>query len=395
MATQYKATVEFECWKEHVCSACGAIFRYTFKRQGTEFGDTEEEAEQTARQTLERKAEKDVNFHPCPHCGLYQPEMVGSQKASQLAWVLICAGVATGVGLIILMEIATSGNLQMAPAVWVAASIGLLAVLANFWIAASKPNRNPAVNRAKASRAIDHGQLILVTPGAPPGFDLVENQGGNAKATWFYLALMITGLVAIASGELVRLACGWPVNPHCFPQVCGPGDTPTIYLPAEITSVKGYWQGGGYAEIGNSEGFGLQKEKLDVFGRNDRWEDVISGKDISNLDRHIYGEVKLPNSESLAWKGISIHMSLEVRYPHRIDNEFVVKAAKFEDTIRLDLGPAKSGSYYETLVFPGGLLGIMLIFLGNFLLWYKAFMMKWHALPGKLIPMEAKELPET
>ena len=50
MAEKCKASVELECWKEHVCVGCGCTFRYLMKRKQTGEGPTEKAAEEAAQE---------------------------------------------------------------------------------------------------------------------------------------------------------------------------------------------------------------------------------------------------------------------------------------------------------------------------------------------------------
>ena len=70
MASKYKATVEIERWKEHVCLGCGSTFRYPLKRSYSQEAHTQEAAELLARRAVMRSLETDVESKPCPTCGM-------------------------------------------------------------------------------------------------------------------------------------------------------------------------------------------------------------------------------------------------------------------------------------------------------------------------------------
>src|SRR5271155_4519853 len=61
-------------WKQHTCCVCGCVFRYQMERsaQGTLLESSEE--------AVKRKLAKEVDVHPCPTCGLIQPDMVAQGR---------------------------------------------------------------------------------------------------------------------------------------------------------------------------------------------------------------------------------------------------------------------------------------------------------------------------
>src|SRR5262245_1975374 len=83
MAKNYTATIEAKSWKEHTCAACGATYSYLLQRKVTGTAGNPQRAEELARKKVGPTLEKEVDLHPCPTCGLMQPDMVGQQRAKK------------------------------------------------------------------------------------------------------------------------------------------------------------------------------------------------------------------------------------------------------------------------------------------------------------------------
>src|SRR5262245_40780716 len=81
MAAKYRATITLNCWKQHVCANCGGAFRYRFRRKVQGEASTKEAAEQSAQLSAVTTLKSEVDEHPCPTCGVYQPDMIGSRRA--------------------------------------------------------------------------------------------------------------------------------------------------------------------------------------------------------------------------------------------------------------------------------------------------------------------------
>src|SRR5262245_31362972 len=77
----HKTTVRARVWKQHTCSACGGLYRYKFTRSGEGQGGLAELARGEAERELDQSLRHDIEVHPCPTCGLVQPDMVAQGKA--------------------------------------------------------------------------------------------------------------------------------------------------------------------------------------------------------------------------------------------------------------------------------------------------------------------------
>src|SRR5436853_504400 len=86
MATTYTSTIEVNVWKEHTCAACGGVYRYLFKRKKSGQGRSPDAARAAAQAAVVKALAHEVDLQPCPGCGLYQPDMIGTRKARRHGW---------------------------------------------------------------------------------------------------------------------------------------------------------------------------------------------------------------------------------------------------------------------------------------------------------------------
>src|SRR6185437_9310048 len=117
MATTYKSTIEINVWKEHTCIGCNGRFRYLFKRKKTGQGGTPEAASAAARKAVVQALEHEVDMHPCPGCGLYQPDMVGSRRSKRHWWVIAITWAALLLMMILMLtDVLPAGTAALAAA---------------------------------------------------------------------------------------------------------------------------------------------------------------------------------------------------------------------------------------------------------------------------------------
>ena len=90
MSTTYTAKVAVNCQKEHTCAGCGSVYSYPLVRTVEGSSTT---SEQAAREQAEANAaaatKKEIELHPCPTCGLYQPDMVAKQRKARHLTILL------------------------------------------------------------------------------------------------------------------------------------------------------------------------------------------------------------------------------------------------------------------------------------------------------------------
>ena len=270
MATTYKSTIEINVWKEHSCIGCTSRFRYLFKRKKTGQGGTPEAASAAARKAVINALEQEVDVHPCPGCGLYQPDMVGSRRSTRHWWVIAASWAALLLLMILMLTDVLSASAAALAAAATCAVLGLVHLLIDF----NNPNRNLESNQQLAQQKVERGDLWI-----PPGSkaDAVSEAPAFGWSTAHAVAYVLfgLGLLALLSPEVLRLLHGWPANAVWYPQVAGPGDDPYIYFPNKITSVKGYWQGNVRAEVLNAAEVGLNAAQIGASSQTDNWGNTI------------------------------------------------------------------------------------------------------------------------
>ncbi|HEY7428303.1 MAG TPA: hypothetical protein VH682_28980 [Gemmataceae bacterium] len=366
MATTYKSTVEVNVWKEHACIGCGSRFRYLFKRKKTGSGGSSEAASAAARKAVLNALQNEVDMHPCPSCGLYQPDMVGSQRWTRHLWLILAsAAVLLLVLILTLTDVMTRGT-----AAWTAAGVCGLLALGHWLIDRSNPNRDLERNHQQAQRKVEGGDL-WVPPGSkaqaessePPRF------GWSTAHTVAYILLGL-GLLALASPELLRLVHGWPANKEWYPLAAGPGDEPYVYFPSSITSVKGYWQANATAVVLNANEIGLAAPQLRATSQNDKWGDTIriGSKESKTSSKTLWVRVALPMDKQLEDKTLTIKMALDVTYPQLQGNQWEPVSGHYEHTQDIRLGGAGAGGRYRVWWGGGYFGGVLLLAVSSLLL---------------------------
>src|SRR5436190_10541170 len=94
MARTYTSTIEARAWKEHTCLNCGSVFSYLLVRKVTGNSGNATKAEELARKNAGIAMQTQVDEHPCPTCGLVQPDMIGQRRAKQhkvIFWIALLA----------------------------------------------------------------------------------------------------------------------------------------------------------------------------------------------------------------------------------------------------------------------------------------------------------------
>jgi hypothetical protein len=365
MATTYKSTIEVNVWKEHACIGCGSRFRYLFKRKKTGQGGTPEAASAAARKAVINALENEVDMHPCPGCGLYQPDMVGSRRSTRHWWVIAASWAALLLMMILMLADVMPASMAALAAAVACAMLGLVHLLIDF----NNPNRNLESNHQLAQQKVERGDL-WVPPGskAEPAAETPVFGWSTAHAVAYVLFGL--GLLALVSPELLRILHGWPVNEPWYPQVAGPGDDPYIYFPNKITSVKGYWQGNVRTEVLNAAEVGLGAGQIGSSSQHDNWGDTIhiGSKESKTSTKTLWARVSLPPNPQLEGKTLKIKMTLNVLYPKLMGNNWEqANEGPFVQTAEIRLGGAKAGSRYRAWWWGGFLGGVLLITVSSIL----------------------------
>jgi hypothetical protein len=381
MATSYRSTIEVNVWKEHTCAGCGSTFRYLFKRKKTGQGGTPDAASEAARAAVVQALANEVDMQPCPGCGMYQPDMVGSRRARRHWWLV-------GITFAVLLVLLILGAADMVPfslAAWMATGLCGLLVLGHLLVDLRNPNADLDDNHRLAQARVEKGDLWVPSSdrqgAAAP--DTVES--GWSSAHRIAYVMLGLGVLALASSQLLRTASGWPANPDWFPEVAGPGDEVYVYFPQSISSIKGYWSGQATALVVNAAEVGLPTPQLTASSQQSTWGNTISAKSSEKYSRsRLWARVKLPPAGDLAGKTLQIKMNLGVSYPTMKGGGFENQQQPFSHTADLRLAAANAGGRYRAWWWGGLLGGAVLVLLPGILLAKLADAFRQRALPTNI-----------
>lgn len=365
MATTYKSTLEINVWKEHACIGCGSRFRYLFKRKKTGQGNSPEAAAVAARQAALNALENEVDMHPCPGCGLYQPDMIGSRRYARHWWVMGISWAALLLLLILVLTDVMAANQAALAAVAACGVLGLVHLL----IDVPNPNRNLDGNQQLAGRRVERGDLWIPPDSkAQPEGDMPVFGWSTTHAIAYVLFGL--GLLALLSAEGLRLLHGWPASPQWYPLVAGPSDEPYTYFPNQITSVKGYWRGFGKARIVNAAELGLANAELRTESKQSSWGEKISigSKESKTSTNTLWMRIHVPDDAKLEGKTLKLHLTLNVTYPQLQGNSFDEVTQTFQHTADLPLRGTNAGSRYQSWWWGGFISGVLLITVSSLVL---------------------------
>lgn len=394
MASKYSASIELECWKEHVCVGCGSTFRYRLKREKSGQAPTMSAAEAVARKAAVTSLKNDVEMQPCPTCGIIQPDMVGDTYATGHGCLLVILAILLGIlgVFVILREEIVLFPLYLGT--WIAVGICALGALGHIWMAKRNFNRDLEANRQEAREAIQKNDLRLEKPGhlEQPLLATIPRRFGMGERIVFFLLFL--GIGSFASAEIARLVSDWPLNHDCEPVVVGPGDDLTIYLSDEVSSLKGLWNGQAAVEVLNARELGLKSNRLPASSKNDNWGNYIWGKRVETKNSRLWTRIVIPKEEDLAGRKMNLNIILDVKYPAAEGSGFLNEEQTFEHAAELHLSSPHAGLVYRFLWWGGGVMGGLLVLLSGYWLKRQGNGMKREALPSRMIPIDDDEAPE-
>jgi hypothetical protein len=385
MATTYTATIEVRCWKQHTCVSCGCDFRYLFARTITGQGGTEAAARAAAEKSLITALENQVDQQPCPSCGYYQPDMIGVSRARG-HWFVFWAALV----LFALIIILTACNvLPISTGAWAMAVSSLVLFLAHLRIASGNLNRDLDANLRQAEQRVAAGTLRITAP-ADEGQALTEPpQTGLSTGHLVAFVLLLAATLFMASPELLRLAAGWKLNPAWYPQVAGPGDKPYTYFDNQITSVKGYWNGSGSAQVLNAQEVGAPAQ-LPIETNNATWGGSISvsSKESKTPTNTVWARVVFPDDAQLAGKDLKLQINMTVSYPALMGgNNFQDAKSQFSHRCEIQLSSPRAGTQYSQLWLWGNCGGAVLVLFLSFWLASLAKGLRNQAYPTSVRPV--------
>jgi hypothetical protein len=367
MANRYLTAGRLACWKRDTCVGCGSRYCYRVRRKGVNTPKLRSDA-------------SGVDLQPCPHCGLYQPDMVGARRGYYHLWITLGTSIFLGTALVFLGGLP---SVQSDLSMWIAIVLGVMILPAQFVACLWNPNRNLKANRKKALEAVRNGDLDLLRTrdedNTPPRFGL---RIGHLVA----LALMGLSLPFVTAGELLRSVQDWPYNRDCFPNVVGPGDEITVDFPEKIESVKGLWAGQATGEILNIGELNAGNLHMHTSSKLDTWGDKISVEHTNSTETsRLWMRIALPDNEGLAGKEMKLRLQLTAVHPVAQGNGFVNQSDSFSHTVTIRLAKTQhAGRIYDWVRHGGSAVALIGITGAGLILYIMARRLRSQANPSKI-----------
>lgn len=373
VAKTYTSTLQVRCWKHHKCVGCEGNYAYEFIRKISGNGRTAEKASAKAKANAEKALKSDTDLHPCPTCGLFQPDMIGQRRAKR-SWVIFwCALIAFVTSLILV----AAHGVQYYTVTWIVGSTCAIAAAAHWMTSLWNPNCNLTANLTRASSDVSSGK-ILQKPGQPPS-DVKRHAHPPKSPFHLIVLLLLLGSVGAAVlPEIVRSSKAWPINADAYPPVVGPGDQTRIYMQDKIESIKGYWRGQAVARLRES---GRTYIAPTTTNQND-WGSTIHAK---SSEKHSTSTpwvgITVPAEPSLAGKVVECGIDLKVQYPQAFGSgSFETPVKTMQRKLNLTIAPAGAGEAYTAQWWQGTLaaMGIVLFCSIALVLIARAFQRRAH-----------------
>lgn len=384
MAKTYTACSLVQCRKLHTCVDCGAKFHYHFQRNIKKTSGSEAGARKAIEKAVSEALEKEVDQHPCPGCGRYQPDMVGLHRVKRYQMVVWGA-------LVVLPAIVILGASRVLTydrASMACAAASLVILLLQVVTTARNPNRDLRANREAATREVEAGSLVVLPQEEQAA--VFEESIENPVSTPHKVALaMITVACAVMLAPVLAAnALGWQTNPALYPPVVGPGDKADFYFVEQVQCVKGLWHATGHIELLNAQDLGKDAESsFDLVSRTESWGGVINVKDGEKHTRHRpWATVRVGNNANLPGKTARLKLVLRIVYPTMVGNGFNDTMRDMTEFIELKLSSARAGALYMWLWWGGAVSGALLVLVGSYMLSRMANALCATALPVVVLP---------
>lgn len=291
--------------KQHTCVGCGCVFRYAMNANDWT----------VILSSRTGKGRDGVKIHPCPECGVIQPEMVKMTKL----WHLYALGIA----LVLLLILAVVGMVNSGAHALLAAQIGvgafLTLALIHLLTAWTDPNGDLQANLAQAKEEIADRRLESIAPG-----DAEAAHQGKVPSN-LSLGYVVPLLLVFAAPVTFMLTMGslssqqaLPRNEHVHPAVTAVGDEVTFtFSKVRSEGVTGaIWRGQPSIRVLNARALGLP-ETLPGQGSNQQWGETIRVPRSGSKNQPIRARVKftIPNREQLVGQTLRLSVTMPITFP--------------------------------------------------------------------------------
>ncbi|MGL4555323.1 MAG: hypothetical protein ACRC33_29500 [Gemmataceae bacterium] len=370
MSTTYTSTIEVNVWKEHSCISCGTKYRYLFKRTKQGQGGTPDGASANAHNAVIKALEHEVDMHPCPGCGTYQPDMIASQRSGRHWWTFWCSLPA----FLLLVILILADVVPYPTGSWLLALAAGMTLLIHLTFDGFNANGNLDANHRLAKDREQAGELWV--PKQPKGEGGVEAGGGVNGGHYVAYALLGLGALAFMVPSLLVLATGGTSNGKWNPEVFGPGDETYVYFDKRLSDcVKSLWTGTPQVQILNWDTLGIPGPPPPLSARSNQssWAaggSISIGKgDSKSSSPLLWTYVTFPPDERLAGKKLQLRINLSVHFPKlQNSNSYLPTTENHQYNGTVTLSGVKAGSTYRMIWWVGTGVGLLLSTVGGLIL---------------------------
>ena len=364
MAKTYTATISVSCFKQHACVGCQSKYSYKLERNVKGQGPTELAASKNAEKAAVKAIENESDFHPCPACGIVQPEMVADVR-SGFFWTGAIVGV---IGMAVALILGWTLVVTIAVSAYVAAAVAGIVLLIFAVGCFYNPNRSPESNRITSEKNVSLGTLSLDEKSESLVGPVVDEHCGLAAGHMAALGMMLVAIGVAAAPPLMSLIFGWTANTTCYPAVVGPGDTSCFYFDDKIVSINGMWRGSARATVVNADEVGFDIPVADASTKDSSWGDTITGKSVSNSTNKMWANVHFPDDPQWTGKTLDLDLSVQVTYPYESGGGFDNASRKYRHRADVTLSTPGAGTLYHQTWWMGQVGVLVLVVVGTFLL---------------------------
>lgn len=336
--------------KAHLCGGCGGTFSYWIRRTSVPEGSSDSEYE-IARKEAEDEIVKGVDAHPCPYCGVVQPEMLAARQTNHfLAALLVgCAGIALG------MFFAGGRLVTMQQGAWIAVG----SALAAWWLAlragSFRPNDDLEANLALARKELLNGKILRGEEGRPDAEPPPHVLRPRPHEYPYGVGLYLASAAAASAVSFAPLVMGWTQNDASIPAVAGPGEPVAIPFPNSTPWGARAVKSEATARIANAAALGLAAKDAvlfaEVYGTLERTKKDVGRWELLDWARTFGVELDLPRDPALAGKTLELDLTVSA-VVKLSDGTEAAAVHRYAPTLTLS-GPDAGRKYQKA--FYGGL----------------------------------------